>query len=260
MRVKYDNQYPNDDVSVKSGSKGFYIALAVCLVAVCGVAVATFVGGISTDKPTTNTTEPATPTTTVVQPADTPITSIPDDRTTTQTVTTTTTVPTTTTVVTTTTGPANLFVFPASNRVLLPYSDALIYSETLDQWCTHNGVDFAAKAGQEIKAPADGTISKIYDDTLWGGVIEIEHGGNVVSRCCGVKAGNIKEGKTVKAGSVIGTVVDIPAETMTDSHIHVEVLANDKYVDPLTLIRGETVTVPRPDTTTATQTATTTAK
>ena len=252
--MKYDHQYTNDDMPVKTSSKGFYIALAVCLVAVCGVAVATFVGGLSTDTPATQTTEP-TPTT-VVQ-AGNPADDVKDDRTTATTATTTVTATTTTTAAVTTTTAAEtaLFVFPASNRVLTPYSESLIYSETLEEWCTHNGVDFAADNGQEIKAPADGTVSRIFQDALWGDAVEITHGGNVVSRCYGVKAKGIKEGQTVKAGNVIGTATTIPAEVLMKSHVHVEVLANDKYVDPLTLIRGDTVRV----TTTTKQPATTTA-
>lgn len=73
--------------------KGFYVALAVCLVAVCGVAVVTFIGSLpaifgqdTSDAPETSATE---------KPVDTPVTNVPDDRTTAST--TTTTAPTTTT-------------------------------------------------------------------------------------------------------------------------------------------------------------------
>lgn len=246
--MKYDQKYSDDDMPAKSGGKGFYIALAVCLVAVCGVAVSTFVGGLSTNAPDTTTTVTAV-TTTEVKQVVIPATDVKDDRTTTvKTTVKTTPMPTTTS----TTATPDLFVFPASNRVLLPYSESLIYSATLGSWNTHNGVDFSAEAGSQIKAPADGTVTRIYQDGLWGDVIEIDHGGKVISRCCGVTAQGIKEGDTVKVGDVIGTASEIPAEILSDPHIHIEVIANDKYVDPLLLIRGETVTV----TTTATTAAT----
>ncbi len=248
--MKYDQKYSDDDMPVKSGGKGFYIALAVCLVAVCGVAIATFVGGLSTDTPGTTTTATAATTTEVKQVA-IPATDVKDDRTTTVATTTVRTTPIPTTTATTAT--ADLFVFPASNRVLLPYSESLIFSATLGSWNTHNGVDFAAETGAQIKAPADGTVTRIYQDGLWGDVIEIDHGGKVISRCCGVTAQGIKEGDTVKAGDVMGTASEIPAEILSDPHIHVEVLANDKYVDPLLLIRGETVTVTTAATTAVTK-------
>lgn len=231
--MKYDEDKP-----VSSGGRGFYIALAICLVAVCGVAVATFVGKMPTDAPSKGTT--GTTVTTAVQQVVIPATNVKDERTTTTAAPTTRT---TTIKVTTTTKTADLFVFPVSNRVLQPFSDTPVYSETLGSWSTHNGVDFAAENGQAVKAPADGTVKRIYEDGLWGGVIEIEHGGKVVSRCCGVTAQGIKEGDSVKAGQAIGAVTSIPAEIVGDAHIHVEILANDKYVDPLLLMRGDAVRV-----------------
>ena len=233
--MKNTEQY-TDDMPVKSSGKGFYIALAVCLVAVCGVAVSGIIGGLSADTPTPATTR-KTVATTKVQQVVIPATNVTDDRTTATTVTTTTTAPTTTTT------KADLFVFPASNQVLLPYSEDLLYSETLGSWNTHNGVDFLADTGSSVKAIADGTVTRVYHDGLWGDVVEIDHGGKIVSRYCGVEAKGVREGDAVKVGGVIGVVTDVPAEITEKAHLHLEVLSNGKYVDPLLLIRGDTITV-----------------
>ena len=230
------SDYREQEVTEKTGSKGFYVALAVCLVAVCGVAVATFAGGLSKEEPSGDTTRNTTITTAV--PVVNPATNVKDERTTATTgITTTTVAPKPTT-----TAQSGLFVFPVSNTVTKAFSDTPVYSETLGSWSTHNGVDFAAKTGDRVKAPADGTVKRIYQDGLWGDVIELEHGGRVISRCCGVKAQGIKEGDAVKAGSMIGTVSSVPAEIADGEHVHLEILANDKYVDPLLLLQGKTVT------------------
>lgn len=236
--MKNDTKFTNDDMPKKSSGKGFYIALAVCLVAVCGVAVSSFVSGLTKDAPKTDVTGTTgkVRTTTSAQQVVIPATNIKDER--------TTTAPTTksTRVTPTTTQAADLFVFPATNRVLLGFSDALIYSQTLEEWVTHNGTDFAAEQGAQVKAVGRGTVLGIYRDSLWGDVVEIDHGGKVISRCYGVKASkNVYVGQLVNAGDIIGTVADIPAEVLSDSHIHLEISANDKYVDPLLLIRGEAV-------------------
>lgn len=235
--MKNGTKFTNDDMPKKSNGKGFYIALAVCLVAVCGVAVSSFVSGLTKDTPKTDPTGTTAKqrTTTSVQQVVIPATNVKDDR------TTTTAMPTAKPTTVTTTQPADLFVFPATNRVLLGFSDSLIYSETLEEWGTHNGVDFAAEQGTQVKATAGGTVTRIYRDPLWGDIVEIDHGGKVISRCCGVEAKNLKEGQTVRAGDVIGTVKEIPSEVLMESHIHLEILANDKYVDPLLLIHGEAV-------------------
>ena len=170
--------------------KGFYVALAVCLVAVCGVAVATFVdtlpktqGGkqrhIGHEQPlvTSPTTE---------QPVDNPVSDVPYERPTTTTPTTAATKPPTTPV---DTKPADLFMLPIGNEVLKPFSDGQpVYSETMQDWRTHNGTDFKGEKGTEVKAVADGTILKVENDPLWGPVIEIDHGFQIISRYCGVTA------------------------------------------------------------------------
>ncbi len=245
--MKYDERNPFENKSKQAGGRGFYIALAVCLVAVCGVAVSSFIGGVSTDTKRGTTT--AKVTTTAAQQVALPVTNITDER-----VTTTAVVTTTTTLAPTTTAAADLFVFPASNRVLLPYSEDMVYSDTLGEWRTHDGVDFLAEEGSQVKVPADGTVLRVYSDSLWGDVVEIDHGGKVTSRCCGVKAQNLKEGQSVKAGEVMGTVGEIAAEVAMEPHIHVEILANGKPVNPLLLMSGKTVNV------TASAAATTNAK
>lgn len=233
--MKNDTNFTEDTPSKKAGGKGFYIALAVCLVAVCGVAVSAFVSGLSTAEPQTEApTTVRTGTTTGAQQVIVKATDVKDERTTVATVVTTTTTATTTQA-------EEWFVFPATNRVLQSFSDELVYSETLAEWSTHNGVDFSAEVGAQVKATAAGTVTDIYRDPLWGAVIEIDHGGRVVSRTCGVDAKSLTKGQTVQAGEVIGTVTEIPAELLMSSHIHLEIAANGKYVDPLLLIRGEAV-------------------
>ena len=234
--MKNNTELNHDDMPKKSGGKGFYIALAVCLVAVCGVAVSGFISDLTNDPPKADVTGTtgAKKTTTGVQQVVIPATNVKDERTTTAAPVTKPTAPPTTQA-------ADWFVFPATNRVLLGFSEELIYSETLDEWGTHNGVDFAAEQGTQVKAVGRGTVLGVYRDPLWGDVVEIDHGGKVISRCYGVKAKNVSVGQLVNAGDIIGTVGDIPAEVLGDSHIHLEIAANDKYVDPLLLIRGEAV-------------------
>ncbi len=217
--------------------KGFYIALALCLLAIVGVAVVTlFSDSPAIDSTPTTGSIASVPTAgTTGRPVAGTVTGIPDDR------TTTTTRTTTATATTPTKEQQVLFVFPASNVIVKPFSEQLTYSQTLEEWRTHNGTDFEASQGDDVKAVADGMVKAIKEDPLWGQVIEVDHGDKLISRYCGVKAVGIAEGKAVTAGQVIGTVTEIPVEIAEPSHIHVEILANNKCVDPMTLIRGEAI-------------------
>ncbi len=221
------------DEKQKGAGKGFYVALAVCLVAIVGVAVVSFWDNDPiVDEPPLTTTQTLIPTgTTTARPVGATATGVPDTRTTTSTSQNTTS---------TTAKPKALFVLPATNVILEAYSDLPVYSETLGEWRTHDGVDFACDNGETVKAVADGTVSSIKEDALWGNVIEIDHGNKLISRYCGVKPIDIQAGKTVKAGEKIGAVGDIPMEITKPSHLHLEMLSNGKVFDPMTLIQGET--------------------
>ena len=109
-------------------------------------------------------------------------------------------------------------------KVLAPYSgDELVYNATLGDWRTHNGVDAAAAAGDEVPAVKGGRVSVVEDDALWGGVVEIVDANGCTWRYCGVTPGCVVGGD-VAAGDVIGVVAAIPAEADLASHVHLECL------------------------------------
>lgn len=224
--------------------KGFYVALSVCLVAVCGVAVGTFVSSLPPiEQDSSSQTESASPTsgtarTTREQPVDVPVTNVPDDRTTaTKAAAAGTTIPTEAPV-----GPAEpeLFILPLSNEVLKEYSDGKqVYDKTMDDWRTHDGVDFKGEKGQKVKALADGTILSVETDPLWGKVITIDHGFGIKSRYCGVEPGDLQKGDEVEVSDVIGTLTDIPCELLEGPHLHLEITVNGKFTDPVEAIGRE---------------------
>lgn len=228
--MDHTTKFHSEEPEKKRSSKGFYIALALCLMAIVGAVLVMLTDNETppVDTVFTTTAGKTTVTTTTAKPVAGIQTGIPDTRTTTTTVKMTTTV---------TAAKSDLFVLPASNVILRPYSDQLVFSETLGEWRTHNGVDFEAKEGSAVKATADGKIQKIESDPLWGDVIVLDHGDKLISRYCGVKASGVAEGQTVKAGDILGSVSIIPSEVLDAPHIHLEITANGKYLDPMTLIR-----------------------
>lgn len=238
--------------------KGFYVALAACLVAVCGVAVGSFVNsraGLERDSSTVSSPASNTPSASRDQPVDHPMSNVPDDRTTTTTVNTTRTT-TTTKAVTPTGADEPLFVLPLTNQVLREYSAGKqVYSQTMQDWRTHNGVDFQGEKGQKVKALADGTVQSIETDPLWGPVLTLDHGFGILSRYCGVTADkDLAKGDTVEVGDVIGTLGDIPCEILDGSHLHLEILVNDQYTDPVEAIGREVKVVATTTTKAATKT------
>ena len=123
---------------------------------------------------------------------------------------------------------------PVSGRVLNSYSgDELVYSKTLGDWRTHNGVDYAAEKGAEVAAPAAGKVVETGTDDKWGPVVAIEDESGRVWRVCGTADAKVKKGDTVSAGQTIGKVGSVSCECAEESHIHLEVVQDGRYLDPV---------------------------
>ena len=123
---------------------------------------------------------------------------------------------------------------PVSGRVLNGYSgDELVYNKTLGDWRTHNGVDYAAEKGAEVAAPAAGKVVETGTDDKWGPVVAIEDESGRVWRVCGTADAKVKKGDTVSAGQTIGKVGSVSCECAEESHIHLEVMQDGRYLDPV---------------------------
>ena len=113
--------------------------------------------------------------------------------------------------------------------------DSLIYSETLQEWVTHRGIDIKAEKGAEVKAIADGTIKSIKTDPRYGISIIIKHskGFESVYACLLNEAQGLKEGDTIKQGQVIGNVGNSGVfESAEGMHLHFEMTKDGDYVNP----------------------------
>lgn len=112
--------------------------------------------------------------------------------------------------------------------------DTLIYSNTLQEWVTHNGIDIKADKTTIVKASADGTIKSIKNDPRFGITVVIEHvNGYSTVYANLLTAEFVKEGEQVKQGQTIGTVGNTATFEIADEpHLHFEILKDNEYVDP----------------------------
>lgn len=128
---------------------------------------------------------------------------------------------------------------PCSGKIIAACSlSDLVYSATMNDWRTHNGIDIAAKVGDPVKAAADGTVSKVYEDELLGIVVEIDHGNGVSSVYANLQSYDfIRTGTKVKAGDIVGGVGKAGAlEKDSEAHLHFEVHKNGEFINPAEFI------------------------
>lgn len=123
---------------------------------------------------------------------------------------------------------------PVKGEIIKEYSgDELVYSQTMNDWRTHNGIDFAAKEGEDVVAVADGTVEAITDGIM-GRCIIILHGGSLRTIYANLAEGaEVKVGDNITAGTVIGKVGNTAsAESAEPSHLHFEISVNQETTDP----------------------------
>ncbi len=127
------------------------------------------------------------------------------------------------------------FIMPIEGEVFAPYSQGeLVRNLTLGEWRTHDGVDIRAAKGSPVRAVADGVVSQVYHDPMWGTVVEITHAGGLTSVTSGLDpAVAVKQGDSVRIEDTIGVVGSILSEVSLDDHVHFGLKQDGKWVDPI---------------------------
>lgn len=125
------------------------------------------------------------------------------------------------------------YKYPLTEAVVKGYSEELSYDEVMGDYRAHCAVDFAGNEGDAITAINDGLVMNVYDDNLYGTVVEIDHGGTLIVKYCGFKSVNVKKGRYVTIGDKLGTLGTVPCESGTPTHLHLESRFDAKLVNPL---------------------------
>ena len=226
--------------------KGFYIVLALCLVAIgiSGWFLFSSLTGEQEEQPVGGTAS------ITVTPAPTPAATVtPVKPTVTATPRPTATVPAVAAATPSATvqpppppksAPPSLTP-PVQGEVLTHYSvETLAYDVTMADWRTHAGLDIAAAAGTEVRAPASGVVVEVTEDVMLGTTVVIDHGGDLTTTCANLASvPTVEVGDEVTVGDIIGSVGDTAiAESALPSHLHFSVEREGQSVDPMELLNG----------------------
>lgn len=131
------------------------------------------------------------------------------------------------------------FLAPIKGEILREFaSDSLVYSNTLDEWITHNGVDIKADKTSVVKASCKGKVVSIKNDPRYGLTVIVSHEGGYQTLYANLlTAEYVVEGEELEEGQTIGTVGNSAAFEIGDEyHLHFEVSKGGEYLNPCSLM------------------------
>ena len=101
----------------------------------------------------------------------------------------------------------------------------------------HAGLDIAADRGHPVYATANGVVQGAGWSGDYGNMVIITHESGLTTRYAHLSRMAVTAGTTVKRGDVVGFVGSTGRST--SPHLHYEVLANGRQLNPLQLLIGK---------------------
>lgn len=91
----------------------------------------------------------------------------------------------------------------------------------------------------DVTAIYEGTVSNVLDDELYGVTVTIKHSDEVYSVYSSLSDVSLKINDTVSKGEVIGKASTSVLDEEAKVHVHLEILVNGNYVNPLNVYGKE---------------------
>ncbi len=98
----------------------------------------------------------------------------------------------------------------------------------------HSGLDLKGKQGDPVYAMADGIVALAEPMFYEGNFVVIDHGNRVFSYYMHLQSFEVKQGRRVSAGEIIGHVGSTGIST--GPHLHVSLMVGGVQVDPLSIL------------------------
>lgn len=210
-----------------TNGKGYYIALALCAVAI-GVSGYLYYSHANQEDTQLNNPNATVDQTVPNAEKDLPVVATQPQESGTQPTETTVPIPSVTRKPLQTAA-------PVEGEIVVVYAmDSLGYNPTTRDWRTHNGVDIAAEEGSKVCAAAEGTVYTVYEDDTMGMTVVIRHQDGYITKYASLASEvMVKAGDAVAMGQQIGYVGNTALlESAIGDHLHFSVTRNDEPVDP----------------------------
>lgn len=131
-------------------------------------------------------------------------------------------------------------MWPVEGEVVSVFAaDKLTYNTTTQDWRVHHGVDLQAAQGTQVLAAADGTVYTVYEDEILGTTVVIRHDGGFVTTYASLSPETmVAPGEVVTMGQAVGTVGQTAlTEKALEHHVHFSVTCNGEVMDPSEFVK-----------------------
>lgn len=131
------------------------------------------------------------------------------------------------------------YILPVSGGIMCGFSGSnLVYSKTMCDWRVHQGIDIECSPGTSVTSCGNGMVYDVVDDPLYGTTVIVDSDDGSSLYYCGLEqtSVSVKKGTMLKSGDVIGMVGVVPCESADGTHIHLALMKNGGYADPMALI------------------------
>ncbi len=138
------------------------------------------------------------------------------------------------------------FSLPVSGMLIKSHdATTQVFSNTMQDYRVHLGVDIATEMGAPVMAAADGIVMQVWEDVKMGQCVAIKHGGDactVYKNLSETIPESIVEGAEIKAGETLGYVGESAmVEIAEEPHLHFEMTVGGLAVDPLAYFEKDAV-------------------
>lgn len=126
------------------------------------------------------------------------------------------------------------FLYPLPSRVAITSPFGMRFNPITKKNSSHSGVDFGASQGTSILACKSGTVTVAGYAEAWGYYVTINHGDGYSTLYAHMTNYTVSTGDYVAQGDTIGYVGS--TGWSTGPHLHLSVLYNGEYVNPMNYI------------------------
>ena len=134
------------------------------------------------------------------------------------------------------------FIAPVSGEIMKDFAmDTLVYSNTLEEWTTHSGVDIKANKTTIVVASETGIVETIKTDPRYGLTITITHSDGFKTIYSNLLTAEfVTEGQTIQKGETIATVGESSSFEIADEpHLHFEMYKDGISVNPTIYLKDK---------------------